>query len=40
VFLVWALAINLGVGSDLLPNSEFGKKIGLSFSAQHQSATP
>jgi hypothetical protein len=40
VFLIWAIGINLGVGSDLLPNSQFGKQIGLSFSAQHQSTTP
>ncbi len=39
VFLIWAIGINLGVGTDLLPNSEFGKKIGLSFSAQQQGPT-
>ncbi|HVV64244.1 MAG TPA: hypothetical protein VHC42_02160 [Rhizomicrobium sp.] len=32
VFLVWALAINFGAGSDLLPNSGFGEQLGLSFS--------
>lgn len=33
VFLTWAIGINLLAGSDLLPNSEWGKAIGLSFSA-------
>lgn len=40
VFLVWALAINLGAGSGLLPNSDFGRKIGLSFATEHQNTTP
>ena len=40
VFLAWAIAINLGVGSDLLPNSEFGKKIGLSFAAPQKVTQP
>lgn len=40
VFLVWAIAINLLAGSNVLPNSEFGKKIGLSFSEQQQPTNP
>jgi hypothetical protein len=34
VFLCWAIAINLGTGSDLLPNSGWGQQIGLSFAVQ------
>jgi hypothetical protein len=34
VFLCWAIAINLGTGSDLLPASGWGQQIGLSFAAQ------
>lgn len=40
VFLGWAIAINLLAGSNLLPNSEFGKKIGLSFSVQQKAGKP
>jgi hypothetical protein len=40
VFLAWAIGINLGAGSDLLPNSEFGKQIGLSFTRQQHSMGP
>jgi hypothetical protein len=36
IFLTWAIAINLLAGSNLLPNSQFGKKIGLSFSTEQQ----
>jgi hypothetical protein len=40
VFLAWALAINLGAGSDLLPNSQFGKHLGLSFTRAQQAPAP
>jgi len=38
--LVWAIGINLLAGSGLGPNSEFGKKVGLSFSAEQHVAKP
>jgi hypothetical protein len=34
VFLCWAIAINVGAGSDLLPSSRWGQQIGLSFAVQ------
>jgi hypothetical protein len=34
VFLCWAIAINLGTGSDLLPASHWGQQIGLGFAVQ------
>ncbi|HSC19760.1 MAG TPA: hypothetical protein VLC74_12695 [Rhizomicrobium sp.] len=36
VLLAWAISINLLAGLGPLPNSEWGKAVGLSFSAQSQ----
>jgi hypothetical protein len=40
VFLTWAISVNLLTGLSPLPNSEWGKAVGLSFSAQQQTAKP
>lgn len=36
VLLAWAISINILAGLGPLPNSEWGKAVGLSFSAQSQ----
>jgi len=38
LFLTWAIAINLLAGSDLLPVSRWGQKLGLTFAAQRGEA--
>jgi|SRR6185312_9149775 hypothetical protein len=38
LFLTWAIAINLLAGSDLLPGSRWGQKLGLTFAAQRGEA--
>jgi CHASE2 domain-containing sensor protein len=40
IFLAWAISVNLLAGLGPLPNSEWGKAVGLSFSAQPQAARP
>ena len=36
VFLAWAIGINLAAGSDLVPGSQWGHEVGLSFHAPEQ----
>jgi hypothetical protein len=40
VFLCWAIAINLGTGSDLLPHSGWGEQIGLTFAGGGPHSSP
>jgi hypothetical protein len=35
-FLAWAIGINLAAGSDLVPGSQWGHEVGLSFHAPEQ----